>query len=237
MSHAGASSPSVAAFFDIDGTLTKTTIVHYYVFFRKRRLPRLLRGPWTLYYLIRCLLFMLLDRVDRSLFNRVFYRSYRGMSVQTLQDEVSACYRQVVHPRYFKGAQDCVAGHREAGRSVVLVTGSIDFMVAPIAKALHADHVIASSLETIDGRCTGRLDGPPVGDQEKARRITELAQQYDLDLSRSYAYGDSRADLAMLECVGFPQAVNPDRILESIARDRGWPVHRWPVGTLENGGA
>jgi hypothetical protein len=76
----------------------------------------------------------------------------------------------------------------------------------------------------VDGRFTGRLDGLLCHDVEKARRVSELAAARDIDLSRSFAYTDSIEDLAMLELVGNPVAMNPDRSLAAEARRRGWQV-------------
>jgi phosphoserine phosphatase len=99
--------------------------------------------------------------------------------------------------------------------------------MAPLARALSADGLIAASLAERNGRFTGRLTGPPVGEKEKARRVTEYAEAQGIDLAASYAYGDSVADAPMLEIVGRPNAVNPDKRLSRLAAARGWPVRRW----------
>ena len=52
----------------------------------------------------------------------------------------------------------------------------------------------------------------------------KLAQRLELDLDKSYAYGNHHSDLPLLETVGNPHAVEPDRILEKIAHQRSWPV-------------
>ena len=62
----------------------------------------------------------------------------------------------------------------------------------------------------------------PTGDQPRA--IRELAEVEGYDLSRSYAYSDSVTDVPLLEAVGHPFAVNPDRGLRRAAAERGWPV-------------
>ena len=93
-----------------------------------------------------------------------------------------------------------------------------------------AADVIAPSLVESNGLFTGKLGGPPIGTEEKARQVRSYAQTHDIDLAQSHAYGDSIADLPMLECVGFPHAVNPDRALAAIARERNWPVHQWSIG-------
>ena len=104
-----------AAFFDVDGTLVRATVVHYYVYFRSRLLTPFWRGPWYAAYLAKCAYYLLLDRIDRSRFNIVFYRGYAGLPTARIKELVSDCYRDVIHPRRFAEAADCVARHRQAG--------------------------------------------------------------------------------------------------------------------------
>lgn len=226
-----------AVFFDVDGTLVATTIVHYYVYFRRRRMSPLLGRLWHAAYLAKCGYYLVLDKIDRSRLNVVFYRSYAGLAADEIKNQMADCYREVMKPRRFEQVGDCVNAHRGAGRRIVLVTGSIDFIVQPLAEELSVDDVLAPSLVEMNGRFTGELNGPPIGEQEKARRICAFADQYDIDLSRSHAYGDSIADLPMLETVGHPHAVNPDRTLASIVAARGWETHHWTLpGASRNNG-
>ena len=142
---------------------------------------------------------------------------------------VAECYREMIEPRIFTQVTGCIAAHRHAGRKIVLVTGSIDFIMQPVVEAFGVDHLIAPALVESSGRFTGALDGPPVGEQEKARRMNEFATAHGIDLADSFAYGDSLADAPMLETVGHPQTVNPSKALAALAVSRGWPVHRWTI--------
>ncbi len=216
-----------AAIFDVDGTITATTIVDYYAYFRRRRMGPLAGRLWYAAFLVKCLYYLVLDKIDRSRLNIVFYRSYAGLSTVDIRALVQDCHRDVIHPRRFVQASDCIAKHREAGRRIVFVTGSIDFIITPLAEDLSVDDVMAPSLVESNGMFTGDLNGPPIGMEEKARRIHAFAEAQGIDLSQSYAYGDSIADLPMLETVGFPRAVNPDKALAARASKRGWPVLHW----------
>lgn len=218
---------SAAAFFDVDGTLARTTIVHYYVYFRRRRMGRLAGTFWQALFLVKCVYYLILDKLDRSRLNVVFYRSYRGLPAREIKALMPDCYREILRARRFAEAGSYVAAQREAGRRVVLVTGSLDFIIAPLAEELQVDDVVAPALVEQDGRFTGELTGPPIGDGEKARRMQVYAEEHGVDLAQSFAYGDSIADLPMLETVGRPHVVNPDRKLEAVARERGWPVLQW----------
>lgn len=220
-----------ATFFDVDGTLVETTIAHYYAYFRRTRLPAVIRHLWFAWYVAKCGYYVVLDKINRSRMNVVFYRSYRGLPADEIKTKSWDCYRRVMEPRRFREAAPCIERHRSAGRRIVLVTGSIDFIVAPLAEEVGADDVLAPVLVEAGGRFTGDLGGPPIGEEEKARRIREFAACDGIDLSESYAYGDSIADLPMLEAVGHPAVVNPDKALAAVAAARGWPVLTWTVGS------
>ncbi len=227
-----ATDAKAAVFFDVDGTLVQTTIVHYYVYFRRRRMSPLLSKLWYALFLVKCVYYLLLDKIDRSMLNVVFYRNYAGLPTAWIKARVRDCYSDVIKPRQFEQAAACIAEHRAAGRKVVLVTGSIDFIIEPLAGDLAVDSVVAPSLIESDGRFTGELNCPPIGQKEKARRVRRFAQENGVDLSLSHAYGDSIADLPMLDLVGYPHVVNPDRALAATAEARGWPMHRWTVAPL-----
>ncbi len=218
-----------ATFFDVDGTLVETTIAHYYAFFRRSRMPALLSRLWFAWYVAKCGYYMVLDKINRSRMNIVFYRSYRGLPAAETKTDSIGCYEAVMKPRRYAEAAQCVEQHRRAGRKIVLVTGSIDFIVAPLAEEIGADHVLAPVLVESDGAFTGELNGPPIGEEEKARQIRAFAARNGIDLSASFGYGDSIADLPMLEAVGHPAVVNPDKALGAVAAARGWPIHNWTV--------
>jgi HAD superfamily hydrolase (TIGR01490 family) len=237
MEPAGSTPHQAAAFFDVDGTLAKTTIVHYYVYFKRKRMSPFWGRCWQTLYLLKCLCFLALDRIDRSRLNRVFYRSYARLPVDRIKEQAEGCHNFVIKPRQFEQAADCIAEHRNAGRRIVLVTGSIDFTVAPLAQELHVDDMLAARLVESNGWFTGELDGRPIVDEEKAVRVQRYAAENEIDLSQSYAYGDSISDLPMLEVVGFPQVVSPDRRLAAVALKRGWPVHRWLSRGDDGGGS
>ena len=82
-------------------------------------------------------------------------------------------------------------------------------------------------LEVDDGKYTGGIAGDIYYGPSKATLLHQLARDDDLDLSRSFAYGDSIQDAPMLAAVGRPYAVNPDRRLRRLARERKWQVVDW----------
>lgn len=216
-----------AAFFDVDGTLVDATIAHYLRYFNIKRLPRWKGRLWYAAFLVRCLFYMALDRIDRARLNIIFYRNYAGLPSAQIKQMVHDCNREVIEPRRYRTADPTMREHQSAGRPIVLVTGSLDFIMKPFADAVQANSILASALVESNGTFTGELIGPPLGGAEKAKRIRKFAAENNIDLAASYAYGDSIADLPMLETVGFPHAVNPDKSLRKLAAKRNWPILHW----------
>ncbi len=114
--------------------------------------------------------------------------------------------------------------HADAGRDRFIVSATPQELTDALAEALDLEGSIGTRSEIVDGRYTGRLDGPFVYGEGKAEAVEKLAAERGYDLRLSYAYSDSASDLPMLELVGHPVAVNPDRTLESVAHQRGWPI-------------
>ena len=130
-------------------------------------------------------------------------------------------------PLFVEGI-DRMRRHLERGHRVVLVTGTL----APLARAITGHlprgvEVRGTKLEVWDGCFTGRIVGTHLGFEEKARVIHEEAEEFDLDLCQSFAYGNEMSDARMLGAVGHPAAVNACWSLKHEARKRGWRVYSW----------
>jgi HAD superfamily hydrolase (TIGR01490 family) len=146
-----------------------------------------------------------------------------GWDVETVKEIVAETLHHVVDPIVYDEAVSLMEEHREAGRDVVVVSASGAEVVEPIGEMLGADDVIASRLEIVDGRYTGEIDYYAYA-EEKALAIGALAEERGYDLEQCFAYSDSITDAPMLEIVGHPHAVNPDKELRKLAAAKGWPV-------------
>ncbi|HVH94373.1 MAG TPA: HAD-IB family hydrolase [Nocardioidaceae bacterium] len=146
-----------------------------------------------------------------------------GWDVQTVRDIVADTLHNIVDPLVYDEAVTLIEEHHLAGRDVIIVSASGAEVVEPIGEMLGADGVVATRMEIADGRYTGQIDYYAYG-ENKAAALKRLAEEHHYDLSRSYAYSDSVTDIEMLEVVGNPYAVNPDRELRRQANKRGWPV-------------
>lgn len=216
-----------AAFLDVDGTITATNVVMAFATCRLAELPPWAKPLWVPAFAARGLLYLALDRVDRSLFNRVFYKSYRGRPAAGKHEMAALVHEKYLQPRAFAGALEHIRQLKREGFRIVLVTGSLDFLVAPLAREVGADAVYAARLVEKDGRFTGELASMAVSNAEKGALVAAYAAEHRVSLADCHAYGDSIADLAMLEAVGYPHAVKPDSRLRAIALERGWPVLQW----------
>ncbi len=137
-------------------------------------------------------------------------------------------------PLFLEGGIERVAWHARQGNAIVIVSGTLEPLASVAARSLEIEleargigaevEVCATKLEESDGRWTGRILGEAMFGKAKARTILILAEKMSLNLSQSWAYGDSAQDRWMLASVGNPAAVNPTPKLERIARKQGWPV-------------
>jgi HAD superfamily hydrolase (TIGR01490 family) len=147
-----------------------------------------------------------------------------GWEVTQVREIVAEMLHELIDPLIYDEAADLIEEHHLAGRDVILVSTSGSEIVTPIGELLGADRVIATRMAVAeDGRYTGEIEFYAFA-ENKAAAMRELAGTENIDLDRSYAYSDSGTDLPMLESVGHPHAVNPDRTLRREAASRGWPV-------------
>ncbi|OLR89720.1 HAD-IB family hydrolase [Actinokineospora bangkokensis] len=146
-----------------------------------------------------------------------------GWDVAQVRSIVEEALHDVVDPLVYAEAAALVAEHRADGRDVVIVSASGAEIVAPIARMIGATHSVGTEMVAVDGRYTGEIAFYCYGPQ-KAAAVRELAERNGYDLAASHAYSDSSTDLPMLEAVGHPSVVNPDRGLRKVAVERQWPV-------------
>jgi HAD superfamily hydrolase (TIGR01490 family) len=149
------------------------------------------------------------------------------------QAEISRIVRDtledVIEPIVFAEALERIRDHQRQGHKVFIVSASPEEVVAPIARLLGVDEAIATRAELDDeGRYSGRTERYVYG-PEKEVAILEVAARDGLDLAASWAYSDSATDVPMLSAVGHPVAVNPDRELAKVAKEKGWDVEQFSL--------
>src|SRR5579871_4451216 len=215
-----------ASYFDVDGTLVTTNLVHPTVFYLLNqptplhsavKLGRaLLKAPWM----------ALAEARDRRLFNEMLFSSFEGVSEDRLVALAEETFDKVIKPHIYPGAKDLVQTSLDKGHHVVIVSGALDFLMQLLADHLGATGIIANRLEIKDRFATGKLLRPVVAGPEKARLVREHARAAGHDLDECFAYSDSYSDVPMLSVVGHPAAVNPDSKLLRLAKTYSWPIIR-----------
>jgi HAD superfamily hydrolase (TIGR01490 family) len=157
-------------------------------------------------------------------------RLTKGWDQERVKDIVAEVLEEVITPLIYAEALELMHDHREAGRLICIVSSSPSEIVEPMADMLRADRWIATLPKVEDGKYTGELEFYAYG-PFKAEAIRQLAADERIDLDGSFAYSDSVTDLPMLESVGNPVVVNPDKELRALAEERGWMVQlfRKPV--------
>jgi len=213
-----------AAFYDLDGTLLHCDLVreHGYYARNDRSLVRsayqlsraVLRVPWL----------ATLAQHSRRSFNISLFRAYKGMHRDRLVGLADDLFEVTLKPSIFLQAKSLIDCTRDLGYRNVLVTGTLDFTVRPIALHFGIDDVICNRLEFKNHVATGNSLPPLIAEDEKARSIREYAEQEGIDLSQSCAFSDSAADVPMLTAVGHPVATNPTTRLRRKAIQNNWPI-------------
>ncbi|HEU0190230.1 MAG TPA: HAD-IB family hydrolase [Mycobacterium sp.] len=212
-----------AAFFDLDRTvLAKSSLTA----FSKPFVDQGLINRRTVLKSSYAQFLLLLSTADHDQMDRMrthLTSMCTGWDVAQVKAVVGETMHDIVAPLVFAEAAELIADHKLCGRDVVVVSASGEELVAPIARTLGATHAMASRMVVADGKYTGEVAFHCFG-EGKLLAIRELAAREGYPLEHCYGYSDSISDLPMLQAVGHPAAVNPDRALRKEAVARGWPV-------------
>ncbi len=213
-----------ASYFDVDGTLVSTNLVHPTLFYLMNQatpvgtLKKLGRA------FLRAPTLVVAELVDRRMFNELLFASYEGMSEDRLVLLADEVFEKVIRPSLYRSGLDLIEKSREAGHEIVLVSGALEPILALLAEHIGGATIIGNRLEIKDGICTGKLLKPVIAGPEKARVVREHARAKGHDLDECFAFSDSYSDIPMLSVVGHPAAVNPDKRLALLAKAYDWPT-------------
>lgn len=234
-------SPQGAAFFDFDHTLLHGdagvifgwTLAEW-SFERGRHLPeeeRRRHNAAVSAHLARTIgrgaVYRTLNAVGilkRSKLIELTYGFLQGLPAAEMSQRMEKVWNEKLHDLLYPRMRKVLEDHRKAGRRIVIVTTGMAELVSQSRRALGEDiDIIGTTMRATDGIWDGRVDGPLYG-VHKAQSVVEWADKNAVDLRESYAYSDHFSDLAFLNAVGHPVAVNPDLRLRLHARKKGWPV-------------
>ena len=213
-----------AAFFDLDKTvIAKASMA---AFGRPLYREGLISRTTALRVLYAQLVYMQLGASEQKLarIRDSVLTLTKGWDQGQIRQIVRETLEAVVEPIVYAEAVELMAQHRREGRKVFIISASPEEVAQPLGEYLGADEVIATRAQVDEaGRYTGHMDFYAYGPY-KAEAIRQRAEAEGIDLAESYAYSDSYTDCPMLEAVGHPVAVNPDRVLRRLAREREWEI-------------
>ena len=131
-----------AAFYDFDGTLASSNVVTRYLYFA-RRCPSPLESFYRMTVAVGGVPFwLLLDAWSRAAFNRRFFGLYAGMSESWLREQAEGLFEQETRGKIYAGSRALLERDRQAGYTLILVTGGLDFAVERASAELGFDHVL-----------------------------------------------------------------------------------------------
>jgi HAD superfamily hydrolase (TIGR01490 family) len=215
---------TAAAFYDLEGTLVSTNLVHTLGFYAKNQPGLFSSFKKSAGTLLSLPVFAITDQYSRKVFNDLFFKSYKGQSEDRMRFFAEELFETVLKPAVFPGAYELIEKSRSLGLRQVVVTGALDLSVKPLMLHLGIKDYVANNLEFVNGVATGRLLPPVMAAATKASWIRTFAEREGISLSESFAYSDSMSDLPMLSVVGHPAAVNPDMRLRQTALHHDWPI-------------
>lgn len=213
-----------AAFYDLEGTLVSTNLVHTLAFYSRRQQGLLKTIKRSVGTLAKLPAFGITDLYSRNVFNEYFFKSYEGESEDRLRYFSEELFEEVLKPAIYPGTKELIAAGKKLGQKQIVITGALDFTIDRLCEYLGIDEYKANRMEFVNGYSTGRILPPVMASATKAKWMREYAEKNDINLSDSYAYSDSISDLPMLSIVGHPVAVNPDFRLKQTAIQHDWAV-------------
>jgi HAD superfamily hydrolase (TIGR01490 family) len=213
------------AVFDLEQTVINSNVVESFAWLATRHLPPAARARQALELVAQGPRLLALDRRDRADFLRSFYRRYDGAPAARVREDAWEMFSDLLLTRSFPDAIARIRAHRALGHKTLLITGALDFVIAPLEPLF--DEIVCARLGEVDGRFTGEMTETPPTGEARAILMEQWAASFGLSLEQTVAYADSTSDLPMLEAAGHAVVVNPEPKLAAIARRRGWPIEIW----------
>lgn len=213
-----------AAFFDFDGTLIAGMSV---ASFLQRRLlsgnmpPRemfgQLQATWD-YGVGGANFLKLLTRSAESM---------RGISDAELAETARQVYEKDLAGNIYPESRALIEAHRAKGHTIVIVSSATQYQVRHVASELGIEHILCTQLEVRNGALTGGIIPPICYGEGKLDAAQRFADEHEIRLDKSYFYTDGIEDIPLLEAVGYPRPINPDRRLAHRSRREGWPMQQF----------
>lgn len=213
--------PHIGAFFDFDGTVIYGYSATTYL---REQIKRGDIAPRQLMELTKTMAQFGMGNMGFSAMMTVASQFLQGIEEADYLEFSDLLYSKHIAKLIYPESRALIEAHLRKGHTVALITAATPYQVMPAAKELGVEHVRCSNLEIVDGKFTGSVVKPTCYGMGKVDAAEQLAEQYNIDISQSYFYSDSDEDIHLLEFVGNPRPLNPNKRLRRIASGRGWPV-------------
>ena len=204
------------AVFDVDGTLIPHTSLE--ILFSRWLLRKKLMGFRQIQAFIVHVFYGLREDTTEAFRRNKFY--LRGLSLKKLRSLSGAFFEEEIRPRLLGELVDRMEVLRSEGKKIILLSGSLQFLLEELRSHLPADWVIGCRMECRKGILTGRIEGIHPYGKDKVRGLQELLDFQQVDFSSSWAFGDRWSDRYLLRLFGHCGVVNPGVRLEEWARRR-----------------
>jgi HAD superfamily hydrolase (TIGR01490 family) len=213
-----------AAIFDVDDSLldgNAGTIFSWYLYSEKIMKPEIrARVPRLVYEYAR-------RRLTERDMVELGSRCQAGLWADDLRGHAHACFERHLRKRITAGAVRQIRKHLLSGHFVVIASGSPQYIIDEVGRHLRVHEAVGTRTRVVDGKATDEILPPVVFQEGKREAVRRVAEGYGLDLTRSWLYSDSPADVPLFEMVGNPVVVNPKDAFRPVAVERGWPVVEW----------
>lgn len=213
-----------AAFFDLDDTLlSKNSGKVFWDYCFANRVYTLEQLGFLGLSLVRFLSGF--DEAEE--FVRNWAQCFRGWPESKLEQITRELFEKEIRHLIREDAKHEIRRHQSQGARTVILSASTRFVCEPVREHLQIDHVLCTGLEVKDGRLTGNFSSPYVFGEQKYLSALAYCQEHQLDLATCYYYGDAYTDRFVMEAVGNPVCVSPDRQLRGYAARKGWKIVEW----------
>ncbi|MBT8220423.1 MAG: HAD-IB family hydrolase [Bacteroidia bacterium] len=220
----GESGSHIAAFFDLDRTLIKGFSAKE--FFQ----ARLLSGKMTREEIISQFSGVLVYATGNKNFAglaAIAAQGVKGVDEKVFFEVGEEVYLKYLADAIYPESRALVAAHLAKGHKVSIVSAATPYQVYPIARDLDIQDIMCTRMEVVKGKFTGEIIEPACWGKGKAIQAKAYAKENNIDLAKSFFYTDSMTDLPLLDMVGNPRPINPDRELTAVSFQRDWEIHRF----------
>ncbi len=211
----------VGAFFDIDGTVVRgdTQKIFALHMIQRGRVSRAVLLNLTWWYIL-----YRLHKVDKEFIREKAMHVSKGEDHHEVVAEFEDCYHNIFKHRIFPNIKRRIELHQERGHSVVLVSAAYEPFVEVVSRGLKCEGAYGTRMILDNDKFTGEVDGEVNIGEAKVKAVRHAAKKLNIDLSRSYAYGDHYLDRFMMKEVAHPICVNPEGKLRGLAKEKDWKI-------------